>query len=60
VFSDLMRGIRKIIIASELSGNNIDCITGMQGVGKTTLLKNLYALGEDQLNITIGRGEKLK
>ena len=59
VTKNLFKGIRKIIIANELSENNTVCVSGLQGVGKSTMLKNLYDLSDEAMNISIGRGEKL-
>lgn len=50
--------LRKMIVAEYFHNNYIVAITGLQGVGKTTLLKQLYGIGEDWLPENIGRGEK--
>lgn len=51
--------LRKFIIANEVSNKMIICITGLQGSGKTTLIKNFFDLDESVMNISIGRGERL-
>lgn len=55
----LLGALRKIIIASEMSGRGIICISGLQGAGKTTLIKNFYELSDEYFNVTLGRGEKI-
>lgn len=55
----IRQSLRKIIIANEISDRMIICITGLQGTGKTTLMKNFYDLDDDVMNITTGRGERL-
>ncbi|MCD7854268.1 MAG: hypothetical protein LUG66_01465, partial [Clostridiales bacterium] len=55
----LTKAYRKIVIASEMLDRNIICISGNQGAGKTTLVKNYYGLSDDYFNISLGRGEKL-
>lgn len=37
----------------------IICISGLQGAGKSTLVKNFYGLSEDYFNIALGVGEKI-
>lgn len=55
----IIKSLRKIIIANELYGKQVICISGLQGAGKTTLMKNFYELDDDILNISLGRGEKI-
>lgn len=55
----IKQALRKIVIANEIADRMIICITGLQGTGKTTLMKNFYDLDDDSMNITIGRGERL-
>lgn len=54
----IIKSLRKITIANELYGKQVICISGLQGAGKTTLMKNFYELDDDILNISLGRGEK--
>lgn len=58
---DLLQNIRKIALANNLSkpGRSIICITGLQGSGKTTLMKNFYQIDDSLMDIAMGRGEKL-
>lgn len=51
--------LRKLIIANMLSGRRVISITGEQGAGKSTLIKNLYNLEDGILSIREGRGEKV-
>ncbi len=51
--------LRKIIIANEMTGRGIICITGLQGAGKTSFIKNFYGLDEKYFNIKKERGEKI-
>ena len=55
----IIKSLRKITIANELYGKQVICISGLQGAGKTTLMKNFYELDDDILNISLGRGEKI-
>lgn len=50
---------RKSFIMQLLSDKYIIAVTGIQGVGKTTLLKKLYSVDEDILLTNQGRGEQL-
>lgn len=59
-YNDKVRSaLRKIVIANEISRRMIICVTGLQGTGKTTLIKNYFKLDDDFLNISVGRGEQL-
>ncbi len=51
--------MRKSIIAQLLFDKNIIAVSGMQGTGKTTLIKNFYEIPEGILPETISRGEKM-
>lgn len=51
--------LRKIAIANELLNRMIVCVTGLQGTGKSTLIKNFFDLDDGVLNIALGRGERL-
>ena len=56
---NIKAALRKIVIANELMGKGVICISGLQGAGKTTLVKNFYGIQEDIMNISLGRGERL-
>lgn len=56
---NILRALRKIVIANEMSEKAIICISGLQGAGKSTLMKNFYGLGDEYFNINMGRGEKI-
>src|SRR5699024_4279967 len=51
--------IRKLLIASTMYQKKLICISGLQGVGKTTLMRNFYGLNGPYLNPTRGRGERI-
>lgn len=55
----IYNSLRKIIICNHFSNRQIIAVTGMQGVGKTTLMKNFYGLSDEFFNITLNRSEKL-
>lgn len=55
----IKQALRKIVIANEISDRMVVCVTGLQGMGKTTLMKNFFALDDDVMNIATGRGERL-
>lgn len=61
IHQTLLQNIRKIALANSLSkiGRSIICITGLQGSGKTTLMKNFYQIDDSLMDIAMGRGEKL-
>lgn len=56
---NLRKVLRKIIIAKTLYEKNIIAISGLQGVGKSTIIKNFYELDEESLPIVAGRGERI-
>lgn len=56
---EIKQSLRKIIIANEISDRMIICVTGLQGTGKTSLMKNYYDIEDDIMNIALGRGERL-
>ncbi len=56
---NILGALRKIVIANEMMGKGIICISGLQGAGKSTLMKNFYGLSEDYFNIATGVGEKI-
>lgn len=51
--------IRKLFIASMMYNKTLICVSGLQGAGKTTLMKNFYGIEDKYLNPTIGRGERI-
>ena len=55
----ITRALRKIVIANEVADRYIIAVAGLQGVGKTTLMKNYYNLDDSFMNIALGRGERL-
>ena len=55
----IKQALRKIIIANEISDRMIICVTGLQGTGKTSLMKNYYDIDDNAMNIALGRGERL-
>lgn len=56
---ELENSIRKLKIASLMENKTLICVTGMQGAGKTTLMKNFYGLKGEELSIELGRGERI-
>lgn len=56
---ELMDSVRKIKIASLMYERTLICVSGMQGAGKTTLMKHFYGLDDDCLNISLERGEEI-
>lgn len=56
---ELMGSVRKIKIASLMYERTLICVSGMQGAGKTTLMKHFYGLDDDCLNISLERGEEI-
>lgn len=56
---ELENSIRKLKIASLMENKTLICVAGMQGAGKTTLMKNFYGLKGDELSIELGRGERI-
>lgn len=55
----IKHALRKIIIANEISDRMIICVTGLQGTGKTSLMKNYYEINDEIMNVALGRGERL-
>lgn len=56
---ELMGSVRKIKLASLMYERTLICVSGMQGAGKTTLMKHFYGLDDDCLNISLERGEEI-
>ena len=62
--SEIKEGIkisfyRKLFISEILFEKYIISISGLQGVGKTTLIKQIYSIPDELLPENIGRGEQL-
>ena len=55
----LTESMRKIKLASLMYERTLICVSGMQGAGKTTLMKHFYGLDDDCLNISLQRGEEI-
>lgn len=55
----IFQSIRKLFIASMMYDKTLICISGLQGAGKTTLMKNFYDMDEEFLQPTRGRGERI-
>lgn len=51
--------LRKLFIASMMHDKRLICISGLQGAGKTTLMKNFYGIEGDFMNVSLGRGERV-
>lgn len=51
--------LRKLFIASTMYNKQLICISGLQGAGKTTLMKNFYGISDEYLNVSLGRGERV-
>ena len=51
--------IRKLFIASMMYNKTLICVSGLQGAGKTTLMRNFYGLDSKFLDSTRGRGERV-
>ena len=50
---------RKLAISERLFEKYIVSISGLQGVGKTTFIKQIYSIPDEFLPENIGRGEQL-
>ena len=50
---------RKLLISEILFEKYIISVSGLQGVGKTTLIKQIYSIPDELLPENIGRGEQL-
>lgn len=51
--------MRKLLIGSMMYEKTLICVSGLQGAGKTTLMKNFYGLDDSYFNPTKGRGETI-
>ncbi len=56
---DIFGSIRKLFIASMMYNKKLICISGLQGAGKTTLMRSFYHLKDKFLDPTHGRGERI-
>lgn len=56
---ELKQALRKLIIAEAIQKKHIICVTGLQGVGKTSLMQLYYGIDFKKMNITEARGEKI-
>jgi hypothetical protein len=56
---DLQNLLRKSFIMSLLSDTYVIAVAGLQGVGKSTLITELYGLDNDILITNVGQGETL-
>lgn len=55
----LQKVLRKLAISKALYDHNVIAVSGLQGVGKSTLMKNFYDLDSHILPIVAGRGERI-
>lgn len=51
--------IRKLMIGNMMYDKTLICVSGLQGAGKTTLMKNFYGLDDAYFAPTKGRGETI-
>lgn len=56
---EIFGSIRKLFIASMMYNKTLICVSGLQGAGKTTLMRNFYNLDSEFLSSTRGRGERV-
>lgn len=56
---EIFESIRKLFIASMMYNKTLICVSGLQGAGKTTLMRNFYHLDGQFLDPTRGRGERI-
>ena len=56
---ELFPSLRKLYIASMMHDKRLICISGLQGAGKTTLMKNFYGITDSFMNVSLGRGERV-
>lgn len=56
---EIINDLRKLFMSSLFGSRTIVCVSGLQGVGKTTMMRKFYGLTEDLLPGTLGTGEKL-
>ncbi len=51
--------LRKLFIATMMPNKRLICVSGLQGAGKTTLIKNFYGINDNLMNVSLGRGERV-
>ena len=51
--------LRKLMIGNMMYDKTLICVSGLQGAGKTTLMKNFYGLDDAYFAPTKGRGETI-
>lgn len=56
---ELFPSLRKLFIATLMRNKYLICISGLQGAGKTTLMKNFYGIDDEFMNVSLGRGERV-
>lgn len=56
---EIFGSIRKLFIASMMYNKTLICVSGLQGAGKTTLMRNFYHLDSKFLDPSRGRGERV-
>lgn len=56
---NIFKSLRKLFVATIMHDRKLICISGLQGVGKTTLMKSFYGLDEKFFNISLDRGERI-
>lgn len=55
----IFESIRKLFIAAMMYNKTLICVSGLQGAGKTTLMKSFYDIDDTYLIPTQGRGERI-
>lgn len=56
---EIKQALRKLIIAEAVQKKHIICVTGLQNVGKTSLMQRYYGIDFEKMNISEARGEKI-
>lgn len=56
---EIFKPLRKLFLTQEMYNRKLICVSGLQGAGKTTLMKNFYGISDNLLNPTRGRGERI-
>ncbi len=59
IAEEIFGSLRKMFIASMMYDKKLICISGLQGAGKTTLMRNFYHLDGKFLDPNRGRGERI-
>ena len=55
----IIKILRKLYITSLLGEKKVICITGLQGAGKTTMIKKFYGIEDKYMPGTLGVGERI-